>query len=178
MQNISVTASAYPTHPDLTVLSVEGFLDTNTAPEFERVFQTVLGEKRFNLIIDLKKVEYISSAGWGIFVGEMKRIRAQKGNLFLTGMNPEVLETYELLEFDSIIKAFPSTQEAVVKGFKRTGAAIAAPKASAPKRRAKGAAAGANPRAEVEAPPVESLSIPAPRKAPWPFRLLLPWQWF
>ena len=171
MQNITVTASAYPTQPDLTVLSVEGFLDTNTAPEFERVFQTVLGERRFNLIIDLKKVEYISSAGWGIFVGEMKRIRGQKGNLFLAGMNPEVLETYDLLEFDSIIKAFPSTQEAVVQGFKRSGAVLVAPKASTPKRRAKGAV-------EAEATPVESLSIPAPRKAPWPFRLLLPWQWF
>ncbi len=48
---------------------------------------------------------------------KLKRIRTQKGNLFLVGMNPEVAEVFELLEFDSILKAFPTVEQAVQKGF-------------------------------------------------------------
>src|SRR5580658_7502546 len=120
MQHISVTASTHPQQKDITVISVKGFIDTNTAPEFERTFQAVLGERKFNIIIDLKEANYISSAGWGIFVGEIKRIRGQKGDLFLVGMSPEVMEAYELLQFSTILKSFPDVEQAILKGFKRT----------------------------------------------------------
>jgi len=117
MQNITVADSAHPQHKDITLLSVKGFIDTNTAPEFEKTFQKVLADNKFNLIIDLREVNYISSAGWGIFVGEIRRIRSQKGNLFLVGMSPEVTEAYELLEFETILKSFPNVELAVQKGF-------------------------------------------------------------
>ena len=117
MQNITVTASTHPLYKDITLISVRGFIDTNTAPEFEKTFQKVLAENKFSLIIDLKEVNYISSAGWGIFVGEIRRIRSQKGNLFLVGMCPEVTEAYELLEFETILKSFPNVELAIQKGF-------------------------------------------------------------
>jgi len=117
MQNITVADTTHPQYKDITLLSVKGFIDTNTAPEFEKTFQKVLADNKFNLIIDLKEVNYISSAGWGIFVGEIRRIRSQKGNLFLVGMSPEVTEAYELLEFETILKSFPNVELAVQKGF-------------------------------------------------------------
>jgi len=120
MKKISVNASAHPQYKDITILSVTGFIDTNTAPEFEKVFQTGMRQKKFNIIVDLKETSYVSSAGWGIFVGEIKRIRSQKGNLFLVGMSQEVTNAYELLQFDSILKAFPTAEQAIQKGFKQT----------------------------------------------------------
>jgi anti-sigma B factor antagonist len=120
MNNISVSASTHPIHKEITLLSAKGFIDTTTAPEFERTFQSVLSQQKYNLIIDLKDVSYISSAGWGIFIGELKRIRSQKGNLFFASMNPEVSETFELLELHSILKSYPSVEHAVHKGFGKT----------------------------------------------------------
>jgi len=98
-------------------MAVKGFIDTTTAPEFEKKFLMVLGEKKFKLVVDLKDVNYISSAGWGIFISEIKRIRNQKGDLVLVGMNPEVSEVFELLEFNTILKSFPNVESAVQKGF-------------------------------------------------------------
>jgi len=120
MKNITISSAPHAVQKDITVLSVKGFVDTNTAPEFDRAFQTVLAAKRFNIIVDLREVTYISSVGWGIFIGELKRIRTQNGNLVLAAMTPEVEEAYKLLEFDSIIKAFQNVTEAVQKGFART----------------------------------------------------------
>jgi len=119
MDNITVTVSEAPQNKDVTLLAVRGFIDTTTAPEFEKKFQAVLGEKKFKLVVDLKDVNYISSAGWGIFISEIKRIRSQKGDLLLVGMNPEVSEVFELLEFNTILKSFPNVEMAVKKGFEK-----------------------------------------------------------
>ncbi len=119
MENISVVISDHPQNREITLLSVKGFIDTTTAPEFEKKFLSVLGEKKFKLVVDLKDVNYISSAGWGIFISEIKRIRNQKGDLVLVGMNPEVSEVFELLEFNTILKSFPNIEAAIKKGFER-----------------------------------------------------------
>jgi anti-anti-sigma factor len=117
MDNISVRISEHPQNKDVTLLKVKGFIDTTTAPEFEKGFQSALQDKKFKLVIDLAEVDYISSAGWGIFVSELKLIRSNKGDLLLAGMNPDVMEVFELLEFDTILKSFPDTEAAVKKGF-------------------------------------------------------------
>jgi anti-anti-sigma factor len=117
MDNITVSIADHSNHKDIAVLTVKGFIDTTTAPEFEKKFLGVLNEKKFKLIVDLKDVNYISSAGWGIFISEIKRIRSQKGDLILVGMNPEVSEVFELLEFNSILKSYPNVDTALKKGF-------------------------------------------------------------
>jgi anti-sigma B factor antagonist len=169
MPNITVTTSTHPQHKDITLLSVKGFIDTNTAPEFDKAFQSLLGEKRFNLIIDLKEASYISSAGWGIFVGEIKRIRSQKGDLFLVSMNPEVTEAYDLLQFSTILKSFPTVDQAVQKGFGKSGAGKGAEKSPIEK--------GPGMAPAQEAPGV-SLAGQSQKKSHWLARILLPWKWF
>jgi anti-sigma B factor antagonist len=121
MEGLTVNVGHHPKQEDVTLLTVKGYIDTTTAPEFEKAFQSVLNSKKFKIVIDLKDVNYISSAGWGIFIGEIKRIRNQKGDLFLSGMNGEVTEVFELLEFNTILKAFPDVETALQKGFKKDG---------------------------------------------------------
>src|ERR1051325_9439373 len=120
MQNITVNVSEHPQSKGITLLAVKGFIDTTTAPEFEKKFLSVLGEQKYKLVVDLKDVNYISSAGWGIFISEIKRIRNQKGDLILVGMNPEVAEVFELLEFNTILKSFPNVETAIKKGFEKS----------------------------------------------------------
>jgi len=117
MNNIQVSISKCPQNTDITLLTVRGFIDTTTAPEFEKNFFSVLSDKRFKLVVDLSDVNYISSAGWGVFISEIKGIREQKGDLLLAGMTPEVSEVFALLEFNSFMKAYPDVESAVAKGF-------------------------------------------------------------
>lgn len=177
MQNISVTASPHSLHKDITLISVKGFIDTNTAPEFEKTFQSVLGEKRFNVIIDLKEATYISSAGWGIFVGEIKRNRNQKGDLFLVGMNQEVTDIYELLQFSSILKSFPNVELAIQKGFKKTRVSKAVEK---PVEKGLESPLVENHLAEnvMEKNQEESQGDGGLKKPHWFLRILMPWTWF
>jgi anti-sigma B factor antagonist len=105
----------------VSILKVSGYLDTTTAGELETALYGLLDRGIYRIVVDLAGVNYISSAGWGIFIGEIKRIRNHGGDLKLSGMVGDVHEVFQLLEFHSILEAYPSTQEAV-GAFKSAGA--------------------------------------------------------
>jgi anti-sigma B factor antagonist len=96
----------------LSVLRVDGVVDTMTASELEKVMNALLSQKRYRIVVDLAGVDYISSAGWGIFVSNIREVRANRGDIKLARMMPSVYEVFELLEFDSILRAFDSIDRA------------------------------------------------------------------
>jgi anti-sigma B factor antagonist len=97
----------------VSVLKVSGYLDTTTASELETALYSLLEREAYRIVVDLSGVNYISSAGWGIFIGEIKRIRNHGGDLKLAGMVGDVHEVFQLLEFHSILEAFGTTAEAI-----------------------------------------------------------------
>ena len=97
---------------DVATLKVSGYLDTTTAGELETALFSLLNNGSYKIVIDLTGVTYISSAGWGIFIGEIKEIRNHGGDLKLAGMVGDVFEVFQLLEFQSILEAYPSIDEA------------------------------------------------------------------
>jgi len=116
MEGIKISVSKREYGEDTYVVRVDGFIDTLTAPELERTLGTMVDQGKYNLVIDLAGVDYISSAGWGIFISRIKEIRKNEGDLKLARMSPGVYEVFELLEFDRILRAYDSVEEAE-KGF-------------------------------------------------------------
>jgi len=104
----------------VSVLKVRGYLDTNTASELESALYQLLKKNEFKIVVDLSGVTYISSAGWGIFIGEIKDIRNNGGDLKLSGMIGDVYEVFQLLEFNTILEAYDKADEAVA-AFASTG---------------------------------------------------------
>lgn len=118
MGNISVKVFDCPQDKKITLLKVTGHIDSLTAPEFSERFLSVLGEEKFRLVVDLSGVDYIGSAGWGVFISELKRIRTHQGDILLAGMRDEVFDVFILLEFDTFMSSYPNVEMAVQKGFK------------------------------------------------------------
>lgn len=105
---------------DVTILKVSGYLDTTTAGELESALYGLLRKGACKIVVDLSGVTYISSAGWGIFIGEIKEIRNRGGDLKLAGMVGDVFEVFQLLEFQTILEAYPSADEAAEAFANRT----------------------------------------------------------
>jgi len=98
---------------DITLLKVSGHLDSSSTGKLEAVLQRLHNKDGArNLIVDLEDVSYISSGGWGLFVGRVKSLREKKADVVLVGMNPEVYDVFELLGFQDIIMQYPSCEEA------------------------------------------------------------------
>jgi anti-anti-sigma factor len=119
MENILMKVSDHPLDKKITLLKVTGHIDSLTAPEFSKRFLSVLEEEKFRLVVDLSGVDYIGSAGWGVFISEIKRIRAHQGDILLAGMREEVFDVFILLEFDTFMSSYPNVEMAVQNGFQR-----------------------------------------------------------
>jgi anti-sigma B factor antagonist len=106
------------TGPDnsLALLTLSGTIETTNASGLEDTLERIINNQCYWIVVDLGGIKYISSAGWGIFISEIKRIRRNGGDIKLAAMTPEVREVFELLEFNSILKPFHD-KEAAVKDF-------------------------------------------------------------
>jgi len=113
MEGIQVSVEKIGTQGDVSVIRVGGYIDTTTSSELERALDSLLKAGVVHIVIDLGNVDYISSAGWGIFISEIKGIRERSGDLKLARMIPDVYEVFELLEFHYILKAYDTVEEAV-----------------------------------------------------------------
>ena len=65
------------------------------------------------IVVDLKGAEFISSSGWGALVAYLKRTRTAGGDIRLAAMVEKVDKVFRLMEFDSLIDAFPDIEAAV-----------------------------------------------------------------
>jgi anti-sigma B factor antagonist len=113
MSDINISFSKAEANPDVSIIAVKGFVDTTTSSELEESLKRLLRKGRYNVVIDLTDVNYISSAGWGIFISEIKEIRENGGDLKLAAMTGDVYEVFELLEFQTILESYDSVEESV-----------------------------------------------------------------
>lgn len=82
-------------------LSLEGRLDTTTAPELERVVEQEL-EGVTELVVDLEKLEYISSAGLRVLLAAHKKMKGQ-GSMTVLHPNDIVKEVFNVTGFTDIL---------------------------------------------------------------------------
>lgn len=97
----------------LIVISLEGYLDAYTAPQFEETLQTEIKSGRCRLIVDCGKLTYISSAGLGVFMSFIEEIREQGGDIKICDLVPKVRHTFEILGFQDIFDLLSDIPSAI-----------------------------------------------------------------
>ncbi|MBI2569569.1 MAG: STAS domain-containing protein [Candidatus Schekmanbacteria bacterium] len=97
----------------VTVLRVAGFVDAHTAPDFERQLVRLIESGRTRVVLDLAGLEYMSSAGLGVFMAVVEDLRGNGGDLRVASLRENVRSVYELLGFHTVFMTFEGVDEAV-----------------------------------------------------------------
>ena len=84
-----------------TVVEIVGRLDTTTAPSLEKTINEDVGQVK-NLILDLKGLEYISSAGLRVLLATQKKMQ-QIGSMKVINVCESVMEVFEITGFADIL---------------------------------------------------------------------------
>ena len=84
-----------------TTIELVGRLDTTTAPAFDKTINEDLGNTK-NLVLNLKGLEYISSAGLRVLLSAQKKMQ-KIGSMKLTNVCDEVMEVFEMTGFADIL---------------------------------------------------------------------------
>jgi len=101
------------TESHVHVIRLKDIFDASTVSEFEKVVSYLLTRNFYKVVVDLGHVEFISSAGWGAFTAELRRVRQNQGDVKLANMSPDVYDVFLLLELDSFIQSFDAVDEAL-----------------------------------------------------------------
>ena len=84
-----------------TIIEVAGRLDTITAPALDKTINEDIGDTK-NLVLDVKGMEYISSAGLRVLLGAQKKMQ-KNGSMKVVGVCDEVMEVFEMTGFADIL---------------------------------------------------------------------------
>ncbi len=100
---------------DVSILYLKGYLDAHTAPDLETEFQKLVDAKKYNIIVNFQDLNYISSAGLGVFMGFIEDIRKNGGDIKLTDMKPKIYRVFDLLGFPTLYDILDEEAKALEK---------------------------------------------------------------
>ena len=98
---------------ELSILSLRGYLDAHTAPQFEKAIQEEYEAGRFRIIVDCTGLTYISSAGLGVFMSFIEDVRAANGDIKICSVIDTVYQVFEILGFPALFDILPDQPSAV-----------------------------------------------------------------
>src|SRR5262245_34152303 len=98
---------------DLSIVALEGFVDAHTAPQFEDAIQKAVDSGSVRIVVDCEKLNYISSAGLGVFMSFIEEVRDRGGDIKICGLTPKVRHTFEILGFQDIFEMLDDQQTAL-----------------------------------------------------------------
>jgi len=101
---------------NVNILSLSGRLDAYCATELEKKLNLLIESGQAYLVIDLEKLEYISSSGLRVFLSALKKTKKQQGDIKLARMKPFIKEVFDIAGFSQLFNIFES-EEAAISNF-------------------------------------------------------------
>ena len=87
---------------DQVTITVAGRLDTTTAPALEKAINENVQEEK-HLVLDIKELEYLSSAGLRVLLGAQKKMQ-KIGSMTVRNVCEEIMEIFEMTGFADILQ--------------------------------------------------------------------------
>lgn len=94
-------------------LDLKGELDAHTASELEAAFQKCLSDGHHRLVVNGGDLQYISSAGLGVFMAYIEEVRDRGGDIKIAELAPRVYNVFDLLGFPVLFQITQTEEEAL-----------------------------------------------------------------
>jgi anti-sigma B factor antagonist len=94
------------------VLALVGEIDASSSIDLDLAIAKSVGEGFTKLLVDCTSLEYISSAGLGVFMSYIEEFKEKKMSMVLFGMNENVANTFEILGLNELLKIAKEKEEA------------------------------------------------------------------
>ena len=98
-----------------TLASASGRIDLSNSDDFTAALSAALGQSKNALILDLSKVDYISSAGLRSLMITLKASKTGNKGFGVAALQPMLAEIFTIARLNQVIPIFQTTREAVAK---------------------------------------------------------------
>ena len=100
---------------DITIVEIKGRIDSNTAKPFGERLTGLIKAGQTRVVVDLKNLVYISSAGFRALLVAGQLAEETKGMLALCSLSSEVQRLFDLGAFTDLFVIYASREEGVTK---------------------------------------------------------------
>lgn len=97
------------------VLELSGELDAHTASQLENSLKALIDREKHKIIVNCNDLDYIASAGLGVFMAYIEDVRNLGGDIKLTNMNSKVYNVFDLLGFPTLYDILEEEKDAIKK---------------------------------------------------------------
>lgn len=100
------TSSVRAGNVEVMRIKIDGYLDSSTFPKLQEHLTELLQQGHHYYLLDLKDLDYISSAGLGVLMGMLRDVREHKGDLKIVNMSEKIERVFNLLGFSRLMKVY------------------------------------------------------------------------
>ena len=101
---------------DITVLSIEGRLDTLSSSELQASLQGLINGGQHQILIDCTELEFISSSGLRVLLSAGKQLNSLRGKIALCALKDRIKEVFDIAGFTMLFSIF-SDETAALEHF-------------------------------------------------------------
>ncbi len=95
------------------ILRFQGDLNALEMIKIKNRLTRLLNKNQKKLLLDLKETRRVELAGLGILVDRLMKVRAQKGDIKLCNLRPEVQKTFQMIGVGDLMQSFGTEEEAI-----------------------------------------------------------------
>jgi len=86
----------------VAIIQVQGPLNSTTGPDFEEYINKLMDENIRFILFDAERLEFISSAGIGLFIFIHKKLSELSGSFLMFNLPDEIKSLFNILGFDKM----------------------------------------------------------------------------
>ena len=98
---------------DIPVLSVSGKIDAVTSKDLEEALIRLIEEDKKHLVVNMEKVEFLSSSGLRVLMASLNKLKHKDGDLKLAALQPFVKDVFFMTGANRFFSIYPSQEEAI-----------------------------------------------------------------
>ncbi len=96
---------------DTLIIGIDGEIDASSSIYLDNELGKAINDSK-KILIDCKKLDYISSAGLGVFMSYIHDMEENKIKMILFGMSNKVKNVFQILGLDQLLKIVETSEEA------------------------------------------------------------------
>lgn len=96
---------------DIGILEVKGSIDAGNAPSFGAKLKEI-GSKTSKIVIDVKELDYIATAGLGALMANLNDAKGQGGDIIMAGMTDKIKKVFDTMGFSKVVKIVSTVADA------------------------------------------------------------------
>ena len=97
----------------IEIIDVQGEIDMYTAPRLRDLLIDLVSKGSYQLVVNLDRVGFLDSAGLGVLVGGLKRVRARDGSLDLVCTQQRILKILKITGLTEVFGIYETVDQAI-----------------------------------------------------------------